>query len=377
VEAKKDGFDISLFKLLSHAHPEAVVSLTYQYRMNKDVMLLSNALVYENKLQCANEEVANKVLDIPDMENFRKHCHPGTEQDKQLEPLQQHSEPSTLSHPQCPGHSADTPCWLERALDPRRSVIFIDTDLVPAHEVQVGNSTQNPTEALFIQQLTEALISGGISEDDIGIISVLRAQLKILSRLLRSRPLLDIHTVDRYQGKDKECVIVSLVRSNAEQHVGELLKDWRRINVAFTRAKRKLVVFGSRHTLQGSPIFSRFLELMEQQKWIMSLTPMTQYQHVDLLQRNALPHPQSQIPVLTSPRGKSHRSQHHHHLEDLDEENKENVDILTGTGSAILADGREAVVPRPPMSPQRKVFRAKASVALKGMPVTQNILDSL
>lgn len=343
-------------------------------------MLLSNALVYENKLQCANEEVANKVLDIPDMDKFRKHCHLETKQDKQLEPHQQHPEPSTLSRPQCPGHSVDAPCWLEQALDPRRSVIFIDTDLVPAHEVQVSNSTQNPTEALFIQQLTEALISGGIAEDDIGIISVLRAQLKILSRLLRLRPLLDIHTVDRYQGKDKECVIVSLVRSNAEQHVGELLKDWRRINVAFTRAKRKLVVFGSRHTLQGSPIFSRFLELMEQQNWIMSLKPMTQYQHANLLHRNALPHTQSQIPVFTSPSGKSRQGQHdHRQLEDVDEENKENVDILNVTGSdgTVVADGSVFVVPQPPVSPQRKVFRAKASVALKGMPVTQNILDSL
>ncbi|KAF8931211.1 Tripartite DNA replication factor [Haplosporangium gracile] len=380
VEAKKDGFDLSLFKMLSDAHPEAVISLTYQYRMNKDVMLLSNTLVYDNKLQCANEEVANKTLEIPDMDKFRKHCHPEMVQEQQQDLQQQHPEPSPLSRPQCPGHSEDTPCWLEQALDPRRSVIFIDTDLVPAHEVQVGNSTQNPTEALFIQQLTEALISGGIAEDDIGIISVLRAQLKILSRLLRTRSRLDIHTVDRYQGKDKECVIVSLVRSNAEQHVGELLKDWRRINVAFTRAKRKLVVFGSRHTLQGSPIFSQFLELMEQQDWIMSLTPMAQCQHADHLHRNSLPHSQSQMPVITSPRGKSRRGQVHHQLEDVDEEDKENVDILTGTGSTaavVTAGGDASALPQSPGSPQRKVFRAKVSVALKNMPVTQNILDSL
>ncbi|KAF9902786.1 Tripartite DNA replication factor [Linnemannia zychae] len=377
-EAKKEGFDISLFKMLSDAHPEAVVSLTYQYRMNKDVMHLSNTLVYDNKLQCANEEVANKVLEIPDMENFRKHCHSEALQDKKDSEQQQHELSSPLTHPQCPGHSKDSPCWLEQALDPRRSVIFIDTDHVPAHEVQVGNSTQNPTEALLIQQLTEALISGGIAEDDIGIISVLRAQLKILSRLMKSRPLLDIHTVDRYQGKDKECVVVSLVRSNAEQHVGELLKDWRRVNVAFTRAKRKLVVFGSRHTLQGSPIFSQFLELMEQQDWIMSLAPMMQYQHAHLLHRSPPhppPHPQGQTPVISSPRGKSRRTQHHL-LEDVVEDNKENVD---NPAVALSADSCVNSAPQSlsQSSSQRKVFRAKASVALKGMPITQNILDSL
>ncbi|KAF9086986.1 Tripartite DNA replication factor [Mortierella sp. GBA35] len=372
-EAKKEGFDQSLFKVLSDAHPEAVVSLTYQYRMNKDVMLLSNTLVYDNKLQCANEEVANKVLEIPHMDEFRRHCHPKAYLPEQQDPQQQRLESAHQSHPLCLGHTSNTHCWLEQALDPRRSVIFIDTDLVPAHEVQVGNSTQNPTEALFVQQLTEALISGGIAEDDIGIISVLRAQLKILSRLMR-RPRLDIHTVDRYQGKDKECVIVSLVRSNAEQHVGELLKDWRRINVAFTRAKRKLVVFGSRSTLQGSPVFGQFLELMEQQDWIVSLAPMSQDQHVGLSHHNPSPHPQSQIPVLAHRKDKSSRGPHLEAIADDHEDNKENVDIMSGLESMDSPGGAGS---HSVSSPRRKVFRAKPSVVLKGLPVTQNILDSI
>ncbi|KAG0257386.1 Tripartite DNA replication factor [Mortierella polycephala] len=275
VEAKKDGLDLSLFKMLSDQYPEAVVSLTHQYRMNKDIMLLCNTLVYENRLKCASDDVANKVLKIPDMKRFRQYAHPEYESN----PFAQDNDSSMELSQMCHGHSAANPCWLEQALDPRRSVIFIDTDNVPAHEVQVGNSTQNPTEALLVRQLTEALIQSGVAENDIGVISVLRAQLKVLSRYLRPWPLLDIHTVDRYQGKDKECVIVSLVRSNAEQHVGELLKDWRRINVAFTRAKTKLVVFGSRQTLQGSPIFERFLKLTEQQDWVLRITPGSQHQH--------------------------------------------------------------------------------------------------
>ncbi|KAG0308743.1 Tripartite DNA replication factor [Dissophora globulifera] len=273
--ARKGGFDLSLFKMLSDRYPESVTSLTQQYRMNKDVMLLSNTLVYENRLQCATEEVANKILHIPAMDAFRRRCHPRSVQN----PPTSASGAPTSYPTHCVGHSHDHPCWLERTLDPQCSVVFVDTEDVPAREVQVGSSTQNPTEAMLVHQLVEALVSGGITEQHIGIISVLRSQLKVLSRLLRGRPLLDIHTVDRYQGKDKECVIVSLVRSNSEQYVGELLKDWRRINVAFTRAKKKLIVVGSRRTLQGSPVFERFLQLMERQRWILKLPPNAHHQH--------------------------------------------------------------------------------------------------
>ena len=62
---------------------------------------------------------------------------------------------------------------------------------------------------------------------------------------------MEMHTADRFQGRDKEVIILSLVRSNEAKGIGELLKDWRRINVAFTRAKTKLLVIGSRETLKG------------------------------------------------------------------------------------------------------------------------------
>lgn len=61
-EARKGGLDMSLFRRLSEAHPEAVVDLRFQYRMNEDIMLLSNRLIYSDRLQCGNEEVAKSVL---------------------------------------------------------------------------------------------------------------------------------------------------------------------------------------------------------------------------------------------------------------------------------------------------------------------------
>ena len=64
-DARKKGMSVSLFKTLSEAHPEAVVNLQHQYRMNKDIMLLSNQLIYDNKLQCGSPEVADRCLNVP------------------------------------------------------------------------------------------------------------------------------------------------------------------------------------------------------------------------------------------------------------------------------------------------------------------------
>lgn len=69
-EARAGGLDVSLFRRLSDAHPDAVAPLAAQYRMNEDIMLLSNRLIYENRLRCGSEAVANQVLTL----RSRKTC---------------------------------------------------------------------------------------------------------------------------------------------------------------------------------------------------------------------------------------------------------------------------------------------------------------
>lgn len=64
-EARRGGLDVSLFKLLSDHHTEAVVDLSYQYRMNADIMSLSNTLIYNNRLKCGSESIANQTLELP------------------------------------------------------------------------------------------------------------------------------------------------------------------------------------------------------------------------------------------------------------------------------------------------------------------------
>jgi DNA replication ATP-dependent helicase Dna2 len=266
-EARKGGLDISLFKLLSDTHPSSVVYLEHQYRMCEDVMALSNNLIYNGRLKCGSQEIANRSITIPDIDALKHHHFP----------LPNHLR-SQKSF--CTGHSTER-CWLRHLLDPATKVSFINTDpLLPlSREEAKGNRIVNTTEASICVQLVEALLSVGVSATDIGVMTHYRSQLNVLKHGLRSHAAVEMHTADRFQGRDKEVIILSLVRSNDAKSIGELLKDWRRINVAFTRAKTKLLVIGSRETLKGNgpsangeeEMVARFVKLMEVRDWVFDL----------------------------------------------------------------------------------------------------------
>jgi DNA replication ATP-dependent helicase Dna2 len=150
-------------------------------------------------------------------------------------------------------------------------VMFLNTDDVPAQETTRGNRVQNDTEAELVRQIVEALRASEVPESSIGVISVYRSQLRIISQSLGVRHGLEILTADRAQGRDKDCVIISLVRANNKAQVGDLLKDWRRLNVSFTRAKRKLIIIGSRKTLEAARVLNEFLKLIDSSGWIYDL----------------------------------------------------------------------------------------------------------
>lgn len=266
-EARTGGLDISLFKHLSDMHPNSVVYLEHQYRMCEDVMALSNNLIYNGRLKCGSQEVANKSIIIPNIDGLKHH----------------HFSPSTLSRSQktiCASPNNES-CWLRTLVDPATKVSFINTDpLLPAsREEAKGNRIVNNTEATIVAQLVEALLSTGVPASSIGIMTHYRSQLALLKHNLRSHPEVEMHTADRFQGRDKEVIILSLVRSNEAKSIGELLKDWRRINVAFTRAKTKLLVIGSRETLKGNgknedgkeEMVAKFVKLMEEKTWVFDL----------------------------------------------------------------------------------------------------------
>jgi len=118
----------------------------------------------------------------------------------------------------------------------------------------------------------DTLRKSGVPASSIGVMSVYRSQLKLLSHLLTpEHPDIEIHTADRFQGRDKEVVIISLVRSNPENYIGGLLQDWRRVNVAFTRAKSKLIIFGSKSTIRETSPLDQFVKLVESRGWVYQL----------------------------------------------------------------------------------------------------------
>ena len=120
-----------------------------------------------------------------------------------------------------------------------------------------STSRHNPLEAELTGDITRRLLGIGIPPSEIGVISPYDDQTQaIVSRLGDTK--VEIKTVDGYQGREKDAIIISLVRSNPGSEVG-FLKDPRRINVALTRARKKLVIIGDSATLKSETIFERLL----------------------------------------------------------------------------------------------------------------------
>ncbi|CAA0842768.1 DNA replication helicase- putative [Striga hermonthica] len=226
-EAKENGMSVSLFCRLSEAHPQAVAPLHYQYRMCAAIMELSNALIYGNRLRCGSTEIENAKL--------KYRC------------------------------STSISSWLLEVLNPSQPVIFINTDSLPAYESSDRKALSNPVEANIIAEVTKALLLRGVEVQDIGIITPYNSQANLIRGVVCDP--VEIHTIDKYQGRDKDCILVSFVRSCANprnNNAFSLLGDWHRINVALTRAKKKLVMVGSCGTLSKVPLLKLLIDKVEE-----------------------------------------------------------------------------------------------------------------
>uniref|UniRef100_A0A671EGD4 DNA replication ATP-dependent helicase/nuclease n=1 Tax=Rhinolophus ferrumequinum TaxID=59479 RepID=A0A671EGD4_RHIFE len=245
-EARTLGMSESLFKRLER-NKNAVVQLTVQYRMNSKIMSLSNKLTYEGKLECGSDKVANAVINLPNFKDVKL----------ELEFYADYSE-----NP-----------WLIGVFEPNNPVCFLNTDKVPAPEQVEKGGVTNIIEAKLTVFLTSIFIKAGCNPSDIGIIAPYRQQLKIINDLLAhsSVGMVEVNTVDKYQGRDKSIILVSFVRSNKDGTLGELLKDWRRLNVAITRAKHKLILLGCVPSLNRYPSLRKLLYHLNSEKLIIDL----------------------------------------------------------------------------------------------------------
>lgn len=172
--------------------------------------------------------------------------------------------------------------WLQQVLldNPNyKAAVFLNTSQTAAREERdrTGFLT-NTGEAKIITMLIEALVAGGVSTNDIGIIAPYRNQVNVIRDTLRNSKntagqghSIEVNTVDQYQGRDKEVILISFTRSfssstDKESKTGQLLKDIRRLNVAVTRAKHKLLLVGDRSSLQSYPPLVTIMdELMKKQ----------------------------------------------------------------------------------------------------------------
>ena len=256
-EAQEGGLDVSLFRILSDRQPSSVVNLEHQYRMCEEIMCLSNTLIYNGRLKCGTLTIAKRSMIIPNIGALEQHHHSSC---STLAPANN----QRICQSQRPGI-----CWLRDLLEPSVKVCFVNTDpLWPAsREAETGSRITNPFEARVCQQLVESLITVGVSQTEIGVITLYRSQLALIKHILGNRSGLEMHTADRFQGRDKEIIILSLVRNNENGNVGELLKDWRRVNVALTRARTKLLVLGSKKTLEGNDLLKDFVKLVQDKGW--------------------------------------------------------------------------------------------------------------
>jgi DNA replication ATP-dependent helicase Dna2 len=163
-----------------------------------------------------------------------------------------------------------------------QKVLFINTDpILEVEETAEEGSLRNDKEAKLVADTIQALVHCGVSPKNLAVVSFYRSQLRLITSTLDpSTKGVELSTVDKYQGRDKDCVIISLVRNNPQGNVskfiflsicesnmiikvGDLLRDWRRLNVAFTRAKSKLILFGSVSTLKLSALYQSLIDLLE------------------------------------------------------------------------------------------------------------------
>lgn len=215
----------TLFEKLIQLYPEKAKMLEIQYRMNEKLMEFPSREFYEGKIK-ADESVKNITLaDLKVREPF-------------------FGEP-----------------W-DSILKREEPLVFVDTaERRDKWERQRKGSTsrENPLEALLVKEIVERLLRMGVKEEWIGIITPYDDQVDLIQSLVGEE--VEVHTVDGYQGREKEVIVLSFVRSNKEGELG-FLTDLRRLNVALTRAKRKLIAIGDSETLSNHQTYKRFLEFV-------------------------------------------------------------------------------------------------------------------
>ena len=223
VAAKRAGLDKTLMERIVENKPEVVTLLKMQYRMNDQIMHFSSEWFYHGQVESAPSVSNRGILDY------------------------------------------DLP------------IMWVDTSDIDAREEFVGetfgriNKTEAELTLAVLQHYFEKIGRQRILDEqvDVGIISPYRAQVQYLRQLIRKREffkpyrhLISVNTVDGFQGQERDVILISLVRANDDGQIG-FLSDLRRMNVAITRARMKLIILGDTQTLGRHPFYAKLYQYIE------------------------------------------------------------------------------------------------------------------
>ncbi|KAG6014434.1 hypothetical protein E4U41_004827 [Claviceps citrina] len=232
------ALETTLFDRLLALHgPSIKRMLTTQYRMHETIMRFPSDELYESKLVAADPVRARLLRDL----------------DYGVEDCQDTAEPLIFIDTQ----GGDFPEKNEEEDD--------DKDGAKRAKASLNSeSKSNDMEAALVRQHVGRLVHAGVRPEDIAVVTPYNAQLGVLAPLKDEFPGLELGTVDGFQGREKEAVVVSLVRSNSDGEVG-FLGEKRRLNVAMTRPKRSLTVIGDSETVKrGSRFLKKWMEFLEE-----------------------------------------------------------------------------------------------------------------
>ena len=237
-EALKGGLGRTLMERIADQKPEVVTLLRMQYRMHEDIMRFSSDWFYNNLMVAAPQVKHRSILDLDLPMTW-------------IEPLPSLTEEGTIH--------------------PTRERRGNETSSGAVEGASISNVAEAHLTLLALQAYFEMIGRERILKErlDVGIISPYRAQVQLLRQLLRKneffkpfRRLIAINTVDGFQGQERDIIVISLVRSNEEGKIG-FLRDLRRMNVAITRARMKVIILGDRHTLTRHPFYNKLYQYIK------------------------------------------------------------------------------------------------------------------
>ena len=254
IAALRAGLGKTLMERIAENKPEVVTLLKIQYRMNEDIMRFSSDWFYGGQVESAPQIKYRSILDFD---------HPITWIDTSNEENQ-----ITIEGEDAPEDSASTSSSSSAAN--QNPDLNFKEQFVGESYGRINKAEAELTLLTLAEYFTKIGKQRVLGDSiDVGIISPYRAQVQYLKKLIKKyeffkpyRRLISVNTVDGFQGQERDVILISLVRSNDEGQIG-FLKDLRRINVAMTRARMKLIILGNKDTMTKHPFYKKLWEYVE------------------------------------------------------------------------------------------------------------------